>query len=145
MLKVGNIKSNINNAKTIKSLYNLKEIMKFLDEKVKYDLIIYNKHLQNELGINIENYKAISKKYKIGGKNGKGKEYIKNTNKLIFEGEYLKGKRNGQGKEFYKNGKIIFEGEYSNGEKWNGNQYKIKENDKIEYEYIKGKPCRNFD
>jgi len=63
--KVENIKSNLNN---IKSLYILKEILNFLDEKKICGLIIYNKQLQNELGINIEDYKTISIKYKIGEK-----------------------------------------------------------------------------
>ena len=42
-------------------------------------------------------------------KNGNGKEYILNTNALLFEGEYLNGKRNGKGKEYYKNGKGYIE------------------------------------
>jgi len=32
------------------------------------------------------------------------KEYILNTNILIFEGEYLNGKRSGKGREYYNDG-----------------------------------------
>ena len=55
--------------------------------------------------------------FTIGGKNGKGKEYIIITNILIFEGEYLNGKRNGTGKEYNYDwdGKLKFEGGYLNG------------------------------
>jgi len=61
-------------------------------------MIIYNKELKKILLIGNEDYKKISGIYKIGEKNGKGKEYIINTNKLIFKGEYLNGKKNGKGK-----------------------------------------------
>ena len=49
--------------------------------------------------MNIKYYKKISGKYKIGEKNGKGKEYLIESNKLIFEGEFLNGKKNGKCKE----------------------------------------------
>ena len=39
--------------------------------------------------------------YKNGDLNGKGKEYEKDTHRLIFEGEYLNGYRHGKGKEYY--------------------------------------------
>ena len=67
--------------------------------------------------MDINNYKKISGKYKIGEKNGKGKEYILNEKKLVFEGEYINGKRNGKGKEYDRYGKLLFEGEYLNGKK----------------------------
>ena len=54
--------------KSIKSLYILKEMLSFLSEKEKLNLIIYNKEFQKILGKDIEDYKAISGKYKIGGK-----------------------------------------------------------------------------
>ena len=111
---VKEIKSNIN---SIKSPYILKKVFSFIDEKRKLNMIIYNKELQKKLGIDIEEYKKKSGKYKIGEKNGKGKEYILNTDKLIFEGEYLNGKRNGKGKEYNRFGELIFEGEYLNGER----------------------------
>ena len=46
-------------------------------EKEK-NLIMYNKQLQKIIGVNIEDYKIISGKYKISEKNGKGKEYNEN-------------------------------------------------------------------
>ena len=91
------------NSKIIKSFYILKEIFSFLNIKRKLDIIIYNKNLQNKLGIDIEDYKNISGIYKIGEKNGKGSEYMLNTNILIYEGEYINGKRNGKGKEYNDN------------------------------------------
>ena len=59
----------------------------------------------------------ISGKYKKGNK-CYGKEYLLNTDRLIFEGGYKNGKRNGKGKEYddlY--GKVLFEGEYLKGKK----------------------------
>ncbi len=38
-------------------------------------MIIYNKELQKRCLIGTENYKKINEKYKVGGKNRKGKEY----------------------------------------------------------------------
>jgi len=137
--KYGDIKSNFNNGKIIKSLFNFKEILNFLGVKKMFDIIIYNKQLQNELGINIEDYKAISGKYKIGEKTGKGKEYKINSNILKFEGEYLNGKRHGKGKEFNKYGKLKFEGEYENGKRnGKGEEYYNSGNLKFEGEYLKG-------
>ena len=138
MDKLKEIKSNIN---SIKSTYILKEVFSFLYEKQKLNVIIYNKKLQKKLDVDIEEYKKISGKYKVGEKNGKGKEYELNTNKLIFEGEYINGKRNGKGKEYYYNGNLKFEGEYLNGKIWNGNGKKYYYNDKLKFdeEYINGK------
>ena len=70
----------------------------YLKEEQKFNLITYNKQLQKTLGIDIEDYKTINGKYKIGEKTGKGKEYILIRNKLIFEGKYLNGIRNGKEK-----------------------------------------------
>ena len=69
--------------------------------------IINNKEIQKKLEINIKNYEKISERYKIGERNGKGKEYNKYNDKLIFEGEYLNGKKNGKGKKYYNNEKYI--------------------------------------
>ena len=85
------------------------------------NIIMHNRELQKLLFVDIENYKKISGKYKIGDKNGKGKEY-NYDGKLIFEGEYLNGKRSGKGKE-YIDGKLIYEGEYLNEKRWNGKGY----------------------
>ena len=104
----------------VKSSYNIKEIFSFLNEKQKLNIIIYNKQLQIIIGVNIEDFKRISGKYKIGEKNGRGREYGLKTDILIFEGEYLNGKRNGKGKEYDDDGDLIFEGEYLNWKR-NGN------------------------
>ena len=116
MVENEDIKSKIN-FRDIKSLYIIKKIFSFLKKKHKLNMIIYNKELQNIFLVDIDDYKVISSKYKIGGKNGKGREYIINTNKLIFEGEYLDRKKNGKGKEYDYNGKIQFEGNFENGER----------------------------
>ena len=49
--------------------------------------------LQKKLEINMKNYEIISERCKIGERNGKGKEYLKNTNIMIFESEYINGKK----------------------------------------------------
>ena len=88
-----NIKSEKNIGKSI-AKYLLKDtLFSFLSENKKLEIIIYNKNLQNKLDINIEDYKRISKTYREGEKNGKGKEYIISTNIMIFKGEYLNGKK----------------------------------------------------
>ena len=115
-------KKNIND---VKSSFIIKIIFSFLIEKHKLNIIIYNKELQKKLSVDINNYKKISGKYKIEGKNGKGREYEFDTDILIFEGEYLNGKRNGKGKEYYYNDNLKFDGEYLDGNKWNGKGYNI--------------------
>ena len=131
MEEFGNIKYKVN-LKDIKSTLIIKKIFSFLNEKQKLNMIIYNKELKKILLIDIKDYKKRSGIYKIGEKNGKGKEYIINTNKLIFKGEYLNGKKNGKGKEYYYNGELKFEGEYSNGKRWNGKGFNT--NGDIEFE-----------
>ena len=115
--KSENINSYLNSGKSIKSEYIFKEIFSFLDKKALFNIITYNKKWQNILKINIEDYKKLSGKYKIGKKDGKGKVYKLNTNILLFEGEYLNGKKNGNGKDYYYKSKLKFEGEYLNGKK----------------------------
>ena len=137
--KLENIKSYLNSEKSIKSVYIFKEIFSFLDKKTLFNIINYNKQWQNALKINIENYKKLSGKYKIGKKYGRGKVYKLNTNILLFEGEYLNGKKNGNGKEYYYKSKLIFDWEYLNGEKTGkGKEYSY--NGKLEYEgeYLNG-------
>ena len=68
----------------IKSSYVLKEITSFLNENIKLELFKYSKNKQNRLNINIKNYITFGGKYKIGNKNGKGKEYNCFNDKLIF-------------------------------------------------------------
>jgi len=124
----------------IKSQKNIKEVFSYLSEKDKLNIIIYHKKLQNLFGFDIKRYQKISGKYKIGEKNGKGREYILNTNILLFEGEYLKGERNGKGKQYNHNGKLLFNGEYLNGKR-NGKGKEYYEDDKLmfEGEYLNGK------
>ena len=107
----GNNKNKIN-IRDISSFYIIKNIFSFLSKKQMLNMIMSNKSLQKIFLLNIKDYKKVSGKYKIGEKNGKGKEYLINSNILIFEGEYLNRKRNGKGKEYYDDGILIFEGLY---------------------------------
>ena len=136
-----NIKSEKSIGKSIVK-YVLKDaIFSFLSEKKKLEIIIYNKDLQKKLDLNIEDYKRISKRYRDGERNGKGKEYDISTDVMLFEGEYLNGKRNGKGKEYYINGKLKFEGEYLNGKRnGKGKEYNFLNGKLIfEGEYLNGK------
>jgi len=125
---------------SIKSPYVLKDIFSFLSEKQKLEIIIYNKNLQKNFDINIENYKRIRGIYREGERNGKGKEYYISNNLIIFEGEYKNGKRNGKGKEYFYNGDLEFKGEYKNGKR-NGKGEEYFYNGDLEYkgEYKNGK------
>ena len=144
--------------KNIKSTYFSKIVFSFFKEKRKLEIVKYNKILQKNLDINLENYKLYAGKYIIfendgkckeynfhdrlifegeclnRKKNGKGKEYICKV--ILFEGEYLNGKRHGEGKEYDNCRNMIFEGEYKNNKKWNGKGYKEKE---LLYELKDGK------
>ena len=100
----------------VKSSFNLKTILLYLNEKTKLNIIKYNKKTQKLIGVNIENVKKISGKYKIKEKFGIEKVYTSDNNSLIFKGKYLNGKKNGKGKE-YKEGKVIYEGDYLNGKR----------------------------
>ena len=135
--------------KEIKCSYIIRHIFTFINDSAKLKLVIYNKQIQNIIGINKINYSIFSGKYRIikekgygieynifndeiifegkylnGKRNGKGKEY-NDKGKLIFEGEYLDGKKNGIGTEYHSNGNIKFIGEYKEGKKWNGKVYTI--------------------
>ena len=79
--------------------------------------------MQIKLNINKENFKALSKREIKGEKNGKAKEYLINSDILIFEGEYKNWKRNGKGIEYYTNGTIKFKGEYLKGKIMEGEGY----------------------
>ena len=136
MAEFGDIKSSIN-LNEIKSSYIVERIFSFLFEKKKLNIIAHNNKLKKMFLVDIENYKINSGKYKRGGKNGKVREYIINTKRLIFDGRYLNGRKNGKGKEYYSNGKILFDGEYLNGKKWNGKGYNSNRN--IEFEIKDGK------
>ena len=55
-----------------KSIYFIKNLFTFIDEKTKLDIIKYNKNMQNIMDINLTNYIFYSKKYIIYEENGKG-------------------------------------------------------------------------
>jgi len=114
--KFKGIKSEIN-LREIKSSYIIQYIFSFLNENQKLIMIMHNKELQKKCSIDIEYYKKISRRQKFIEKNGKGKEYILGTNRLVFEGEYLNGRRNGKGKEYNYYGELEFEGEYLKGKR----------------------------
>ena len=116
------------NIENINSKYIILEIFSFLFENKKLELLSYNKKLQKFFDLTLDDYKTLTQRYKILDNNGKGKEYIINTNILLFEGEYKNAKKNGIGKEYNINGKLIFEGEYENGLKKNGKGYDNKGN-----------------
>ena len=118
----------------IKSKYILKEILSILFQEIKLNLVKYNNKIKEILNINLIDYKFLNKKYFIGKRNGKGKEYNIFNDKLIFEGDYLDGKRNGYGKEYYEEQYseqplIKYEGKYLNGKR-NGKGIEYYYNDK---------------
>ena len=116
-----------------KQFFIFKIVFPYITERKKLDLIIYNKNIQNLFNINVKYYKSMSGKYKIGEKDGIGKEYDFND-KLLFEGEYKNGKKNGKGKEYNYLGFLIFESEYLSGKKnGKGKEYFSSEPQKIRY------------
>ena len=122
----------------IKSSYFIKIIFSFIDDKTKLKIVKYNKSFQNELNINLINYKVFSKRYIIYDSNGKGKEYDSYDDSLIFEGSYKNGQRNGNGKDYVK-GKLVFEGEYLKGERHGkGKIYNLNGILIFEGEYLNG-------
>jgi len=154
-----------NKFKNIKSIdrWVVKDIFSFLSEKLKLEIIKYNKDLQKNLDINIGNYKNIRGIHREIDRNGKGKEYYISNNHIIFEGEYKNGKRwngkeynkygeliydgqylngiwNGKGKEYNNYGFWIFEGEFLNGERWNGKGVECTYDNFLEFEgeYLNG-------
>ena len=128
-----------------KSSYYLLTIFSYLDERKKLELIKYNKNFQNKLDINIITYRLYSGRYIIYETKEKGKEYnVENDCYFRFEGEYKIGRRNGKGKEFHLN-EVVIEGEYLNGKR-NGkgkeyeyNDLKFEGNIKMEKEMEKEK------
>ena len=107
----------------IKSKKILKYILNHLEYHNKLIFMNYNKVLQHKFELTIDDYKKESKRIKIGGLNGLGKEYTPDGHELIFEGKYLNGKRNGKGIEYFKNGKKKYEGVFLNGNIYEGIQY----------------------
>ena len=107
----------------IKSKKILKYILNHLEYHNKLIFMNYNKFLQHKFELTIDDYKKESKRIKIGGLNGLGKEYTPDGHELIFEGKYLNGKRNGKGIEYFKNGEKKYEGVFLNGNIYEGIQY----------------------
>ena len=106
----------------IKTKYILEIIFSKLNDERKLLLVKYNNKIKNRLNIDLINYKFLSGKYIIGKRNGKGKEYNRYNDELIFEGDYIDGKKIGYGIEYYEEkyyGKIVikYEGEYLNGKR----------------------------
>ena len=124
----------------IKSVFIMKKVTCLLEEKRKLLLFNYNKSIQIKLNIGITDYMLHSQIYKIGGKNGKGKEYEVFNKKLIFEGEYKNGKKNGMGTYYYTNlQKVVFKGNYKDGiRNRKGIDYYFSGNIKFEGEYLNG-------
>ena len=133
-----------------KLLYLTILLFSYIDEGRKLKLIKYNKKIQNEIGINIINYKMFKGRYIIYESKSKGKEYNSKTYTLKYEGEYLNGQRNGKGKEYNLvsdsifedlkklDGNLVFEGEYLKGKKWNGKIYDDESDDIYEINNGKG-------
>ena len=123
----------------IKSKKILKYIFNHLRNHRKLILLNYSKFWQYKFELTIDDFKNVSKRIKIGGLNGYGKEYTKDKHELIFEGKYLNGKRNGKGIEYFENGDKKSEGEYLNGDIYEGIEYDEDGNEKIRFENGKGK------
>ena len=93
-------KNNCLNLKKVKSKYIIKYIFENLNEKKKLLFIRYNKFYTELLDINIESYKKVSGRIKIGEVNGYGKEYDLQSLDIKYKGFYMNGKRNGKGIEY---------------------------------------------
>ena len=129
--------NNCLNLKKVKSKYIIKYIFENLNEKKKLLFIRYNKFYTELLDINIECYKKVSGRIKIGEINGYGKEYDLKSLALQYKGFYMNGKRNGKGIE-YIGENLIFEGEYKNGKR-NGKGIETANDDLLfEGEYKNG-------
>ena len=124
-----------------KSLYFIKLIFQYVNEKSKLKIVKYNKSLQKNINISIINFKFLSRRYIVYESIRIGKEYDAYDGKLYFEDEYLKGEKNGKGREYNYNGKLVFEGEYFKDLKWKGKviEYYYDCKLKFEGEYLNGK------
>ena len=72
----------------LKSNTVLKKLFGLLENTLCLKIISYNKSFQSKLDKNIEDFKKASKIYLIFEDKGKVKEYNKESNIIIFEGEY---------------------------------------------------------
>ena len=87
----------------IRSNYHLKEILFYIDDKRKLNLIKYNKKFQDIAGLNLINFRRFSGRY-IVKEYDIIKEYYSYNDRLLFEGWYSDGKRNGKGREYNEEG-----------------------------------------
>ena len=123
----------------VKSRYIIQRIFSNLKDRRKVLITLYNQKTNDILNIDLDLIKKISGIYKEAPINGKGKEYILNTNIKIYEGGYKNKKRSGKGKEYDKYGYLKYEGEYLNGKK-SGYGTEYYDNDVIfKGEYLEGK------
>jgi len=90
----------------IRSNYLLKEILIYIGDERKLNLMKYNKKLQAIAGLNLIDFRKFSGKY-IKENCGKIEIYNSYNDRLIFEGEYFNGIRNRKGKEYNEEGKLI--------------------------------------
>ena len=132
------IKEHADILRNVKSNYIFKLIFSFVEEKIKLNILKYNKFYHKQLKKTVDDYKNISGRYKKDGINGSGAEYLLNKKILVFKGEYLNGKRNGYGREF-ENYKMIFEGEYLNGKRNGEGKEYIDRNLIFKGNYLNGK------
>ena len=125
----------------IKSNYRIKIFFLHTNEKRKLKIVKYNKILQKNININLNNYKFFTGKYIIYESNRIGKEYDGYDDTLKFEGEYIKGERNWKGKEYRDVDKLLFEGEYLIGKRnAKGKRYYLYNGElRFEDEYLYGK------
>ena len=112
--------------KKIRSNLILKKIFNIIDNKRKFNTIVYNKGIQKRLGLELTDFKRFSGRY-LESSYETTREYNSITDRLIYEGGYGNNKRNGEGKEYNENRDLIFEGEYLNGKKWKGKYYEYDE------------------
>ena len=107
----------------ISSFEITKLIFTYIPENIKLNILFYNKNFQRKLGIDIEDIKKVSGRYKIVDDDGYGKEYSLITNNILFNGQYINGKKNGYGKEFFENKKLKYTGVYLDNNKFRGHLY----------------------
>ncbi len=79
--------------KNVKSFYIKEIFFSFVSEIKQLNLIRYNKALQKEFNIKLDNSQILWGKDIIKDINGTTKMYNAFTEKLIFEGEYINGKK----------------------------------------------------
>ena len=86
----------------IKSSFILKKIFDNVDYKQKLNSIRFNVKQQRKLGLNLNDYKRLSGKYRIVEGNELQIYNIIND-ELLFIGKYSNGKKNGEGREYILN------------------------------------------